>query len=72
MDILAGWRLNNPVAIFFVFIVMVAVLGVRVKVFNTSRRLKMSTANYSGKFKHVSTVVATHSITNFCSKIPVA
>ena len=58
VDILPRWRLNNPVAIFFVFIVMVAILGVRIKVFNTSRRLKVPTANYLGKFNHVS-VVAT-------------
>ncbi len=53
VDILAGWCLNNPVAIFFVFVVMVAVLGVRVKVFHTSRRLKVSAANYFQMFKCV-------------------
>ena len=45
MNIFAGWCLNNPIAIFLVFVVVVSVLGVRVKMLDTSRCLKMTTAN---------------------------
>lgn len=45
MDVFPRWGLNNPIAIFFVFVVMVTVFGVRVKVFDTIRCLQMASTN---------------------------
>ena len=51
MNIFPGWSLNNPIAVFLIFVVMVSVLGVRVKMLDTSRCLKMATANYGKENK---------------------
>jgi hypothetical protein len=51
MNIFPSWSLNNPIAVFLVFVVMVSVLGVRVKMLDTSRCLKMATANYGKENK---------------------
>lgn len=45
VDVLAGRRLDDPVTVFLVVVVVVTVLGVRVEVFDIVRGLQMPATN---------------------------